>query len=97
MPVFANPMSVLLLARAVEAQRHYEDLYEIRTQPLRFMLVNPCADAGVILAYLTEAEAIERLEHWPIRQPRHDQPRLPYAYVTEQGIAWLGRVLGAVP
>jgi hypothetical protein len=29
MPVFANPMSVLMLARAVDAQRHYDSTLAI--------------------------------------------------------------------
>jgi hypothetical protein len=98
MPVYGgNPMSQMLLARYVSGDRRYQDLYECRQDPLRFIIVDQTAGDGELLEELTEAEMLARLASWPIRQPRWDEPRLPVGYRTEQGEAWLGWPDGIVP
>ena len=98
MPVInANTSSVILLARSVDAARRYIDLYEIRAPEIQFALYDPTGE-GTILAYLTEAEAMERLAAWPTRVPGWwEQARLPVSYRTHEGEAWLGWPDGAIP
>jgi len=86
----ANPMSEVLLARQVSTSREYIDLYELRRPEIRFVLYNPI-NGGEVIAELSEAEAMERLRHWPIRIPRWDEvARLPVGWISEEGRAWLG-------
>ena len=78
----------------------YDDLYELRGDVIEFVIVDPCADAGVVKEYLTQEQMLARLIAWPIRQPGPDNhARLPVGYRTEAGEAWLpeGWPLGAVP
>lgn len=86
----ANGMSEVLLARYVDAERRYQDLYECRHTPLRFIIVDQTRGEGLLLAELTEAEAVERLRTWPTIERRWDGPRVPVSFVTEQGRGWLG-------
>jgi hypothetical protein len=92
----ANPMSQILLARSVDASRRYQDLFECRQTPLRFVLVDPQA-GGVVFKELSEAEMLTRLASWPMRHPRWGEPPLPVGYRTLAGEAWLGWPDGAVP
>jgi hypothetical protein len=93
--VLGNPMMYVLLARAVSLQWEYVDVIEVRTNPLAFWLFDPTG-TGTIIGELSQAEMLEKLASWPIRVPRHDEPRLPYGALTEQGQAWLGPVPGVV-
>jgi hypothetical protein len=91
----ANPATYVLLARQVSVSRAYQDLMEVRTNPLAFVLFDPIH--GQILESLSQEEMLAKLASWPVREPRWWEPSLPCAWISQEGEGWLGWPPGAIP